>query len=394
MKESGDRTRVIKLAFRCNGLQCSPTASFQAGMLTGLLNRAKGTTTAKNEKRYILASLSNTSSGDFRDVYKSEIIENSYDICPSLVADIKFGNIAESYLRIRILYISNLTGGKEVIVGDATSSLEEIINSRHLRLSLSSPYLKSMATLEVKLIEPFRPLLEHSSFAPIAMKNPGNPFRQPYVFYNEDNTTVPAVYCEEFGLETRISCGVVIAFLDECLRAISLSKNAWIARANYEKTRQGQFSSLGEALRQGWHQVVITVIEAKIPLENEGFSQNSKNSSGIFSQNNEGMIDFSGDLDKNGARIGLRKVIQNFGSGSSTKRSKFCDETKPSTFVEVNISRRYSTLHLMLIPTPSIPNSRMYLSNLVIPCPLPSSLLFALPPLSFPPTANLHLSIQ
>jgi hypothetical protein len=342
MKESGDlaRMRAVKLAFKCSGLQCSPTASFHAGMLTGLLNRAKGSTTAKNEKRYILVSLSTTSSSDFRDVYRSEIIENSYDICPSLVADIKSGNIAESYLRMRILYISNLNGGKEVIVGDATTSLKEIINSRHLRLSLSSPYLKSMATLEVKLIEPFRPLLQHSSFAPIAMKNPGNPFRQPYVFYHEDSTTVPSVYCEEFGFETRISCGMVIAFLDECLRAISLSKNAWIARANYEKTRQGQFSSIGEALKRGWHQVVITVIEAKIPLENEGFNQNNKNSSGIFNQDVDNMVDFSGDLDKKGSRGGLSKVIQNFNSGSATKRSKNCDETKPSTFVEVSISRR------------------------------------------------------
>lgn len=380
MKDSGDlaKMRAVKLAFKCTGLQCSPTASFHAGMLTGLLNRAKGTTTAKNEKRYIIVSLSNTSSGDFRDVYKSEIIENSYDICPSLVADIKFGNIAESYLRMRILYISNLTGGKEVIVGDATSSLKEIVNSRHLRLSLSSPYLKTMAVLEVKLIEPFRPLLQHSSFAPIAMKNPGNPYRQPYVFYHEESTTVPSVYCEEFGFETRISCGAVIAFLDECLRAISLSKNAWIARANYEKTRQGQFSSLGEALKQGWHQVVVTVIEAKIPIENEGFSQNSKNSSGIFSQDND-IVDFSGDLDKNGSRGGLRKVIQNFAPGSSTKRSKFCDETKPSTFVEISISRRYN-----------------YSSSPLICCPLISSqsLPFLTPPLSSLSYPSQHIHIH
>ena len=298
MKEFGGidcppRVRVVKLSFRCTGLQCSPTASFHAGMLTGLLNRAKGTTTAKNEKRSVQVSLSNSSTGQFRDVYKSEIIEDAYDICPSLVADIKFGSIAESYLRIRILYVSNLTGGKELIVGDATTSLSEIIKSRHLRLSLSSQYLKSTAILEVKLIEPFRPVLQHSSFAPIAMKNPGNPFRQPYVFYHEDNTTAPSVYCEEFGFETRISGVAVIAFLDECLRAISFSKNAWIARANYEKIRQGQFSSLGEALRQGWHQVVITVIEAKVPLENEGFGQNSKTSSGIFNQDNESMVDYS-----------------------------------------------------------------------------------------------------
>ena len=338
-----ENSGIIRLSFRCTGLQCSPTASFHAGMLTGLLNRAKGSTSAKNEKRAILVSLSKSMSGEFCDVYRSETIDDAFDISPSLVADIRCQNTAES-IRIRILYSSNLSGGKEVIVGEAMASLNDVVSAGKMTFYLSSQFLKEKATLAVKVVERFRPVLMHSAFAPIAAPNPGNPFCQSYLFYHEENGVAPAVYCEEYGLETRISGFVVTAFLDECLRTLSVTKNAWISRRRFEKIRQGNFTSLGEALKNGWHQVTISVIEAKIPTDiYTGTVQ--KSTSMPLIKDNDSIIDFCVEPDMNRVRKNIetrndfKKAIHNFSQGCS-KRIKSLDDFKPSTFVEIEVSRR------------------------------------------------------
>lgn len=338
-----EKSGIIRLSFRCTGLQCSPTASFHAGMLTGLLNRAKGSTSAKNEKRAISVALSKGMSGEFCDVYRSETIDDAFDISPSLVADIICKNTAES-IRMRILYSSNLSGGKEVIVGEATVSLSDILSAGNMTFSLSSQFLKEKATLAVKIVERFRPVLMHSAFAPIAAPNPGNPYCQSYLFYHEENGAAPAVYCEEYGLETRISGYVVTAFLDECLRTLSVTKSAWIARRKFEKIRQGHFTSLGEALKNGWHQVTISVLEAKIPTDiYTGTVQ--KSTSMPLMKDNDSIIDICAGADTNsvkknvGTRNDLKKAIHNFSQGCS-KRMKCLDDFKPSTFVEIEISRR------------------------------------------------------
>ena len=335
---------LIRLSFRCTGLQCSPTASFHAGMLTGLLNRAKGSTSAKNEKRSISVSLSEGTSGDFRDVYRSETIDDTFDISPSLVADIRCQNVAESTIRMRILYSSNLSGGKEVIVAEAMASLGDMLSTGNMRFSLSSQFLKDKAILTVKVVERFRPVLMHSAFTPVAAPNPGNPHSQSYVFYHEDNNAAPAVYCEEYGLETRISGFVVTAFLDECLRTLSMTKNAWIARRKFEKIRQGHFTSLGEALKNGWHQVTFSVLEARIPPDN--YSATFKKSTSMpLIKDNDSIIDFCAEHDMNNTkkpieiRNGFRKAIQEFSQGCS-KRVKALEDCKPSTFVQIEVLRR------------------------------------------------------
>lgn len=328
----------VRLAFRSTGLQIAPHASFQAGILTGFLNIAKGSMAAKNEKRLIQVSLSNSASGVFTDVYRSEVIEDAYDISPSLVADIKCLNIFESFIRVRILYVSSLSGGKEVVIGEALLPLNDIVMSKRMRLSMTSQYLKSNAIFEMKVIEPFRDILRHKNFLPIAAANPGNPFKQSYVFYREEGSTAPAVFCEEYGFESRISAEVVRAFLDESLRTLSISKNAWMARKNYEITRQGQFNSLGDALKQGWHQVTISVQQARISSDTEFPAFPSELNT--LSINNEIASKDGVKRVSEGPRSGIRKAIQSLGSGAPKGGSKNYDETKPSTFVEVSLLRR------------------------------------------------------
>ena len=340
--QSATSVSSVRLAFRSTGLQIAPNASFQAGILTGFLNIAKGSMAAKNEKRSIQISLSNSSSGVFNDVYRSEAIEDAYDISPSLVADIKCLNIVESFIRVRILYVSSLSGGKEVVIGEALLPLNDIMKSKRMRLSMTSHYLKSNAIFEMKVIEPFRDILRHKNFLPIAAANPGNPFKQSYVFYHEEGSTAPAVFCEEYGFESRISAEVVRAFLDESLRTLSISKNAWMARKNYEITRQGQFNSLGEALKQGWHQVTISVQRARISSDTEFPSVSSDLNS--LNINNEAALKDAKKRSLEMPRGGIRKAIQSLGSAGPKGGSKGCDESKPSTFVEISLLRRCVTV--------------------------------------------------
>ena len=108
-----------------------------------------------------------------------------------------------------------MTGGKDVILCEALVFLKEneTITGKIPRVSMTSKYLKGNALLEIMVIKPFKPLLQDFSFAPIARTNlPGNNTTQTYLFHSEDQTR--SVYCEEYGLETRISVDAVIAFLD------------------------------------------------------------------------------------------------------------------------------------------------------------------------------------
>lgn len=326
--------RSVQLVFKCTGLECGPSASFQTGMLTGLLNRAKSTATSKTERRSILASIS-TSVEDFHDVYRSELIDDSPDITPSLVAEIKYAAIGETLIRVRVLYSSPMTGGKDVILCESIFPLHEIIRDKARRVSMASKYLKNHAILEMTVIEPFKPVLQNTSFAPIAKKNPGNPYKQSYMFYSDDISIPHAVYCEEYGLESRISVKMVIAFLDEALRTLKQSIDAWDHRMRVEKIRQGHFENLKDANSHGWHQVTITVLEVRI-AENENLLLSGQMRGEDDSDSNNNNPDKSGHKNNLGPRS-LRRAITTFSGGgvSGTKKKGSHDESKPSTFVEI-----------------------------------------------------------
>ena len=342
--------KSVRLAFKCTGLECEPSVSFQTGMLSGLLNRAKSTATSKTERRSILASVSTSSSGFF-DVYRSEVIDDSDDIYPSLVADIKYGAIADTLIRVRILYSCTMTSGKDIILCETVFPLHDIVRDTTIRVSMTSKYLKNNAILEMIVVEPFRPVLQSTSFAPIAKNNPGNPYKQSYMFYSDDISIPRAVYCEEYGLESRISVDVVVAFLDEILRSLSLSISSWARRRDLEIIRQGLFSSLNDAHKHGWHQVTITVLEVRI---NSTGNDNSPSQFGKVSpQHPSSLIGTDDDddnnnieIDKNGKRNpgarGFRRAITTLsGGGMSASRKKGAyDDSKPCTFVEISITDR------------------------------------------------------
>ena len=329
--------RSVKLAFKCSGLECSPSSTFESGMLTGLLNRAKSTATTKVERRSILISTPLSRGGDFADVYRSEVIDDSSDINPSLVAEINCENAGDTLIRVRIQYSSTMTSGKDFILCETMLSINEITAGKLSKVSMTSKYLKGNALLEILVIEPFRPLLSDSSFSPIAKANIGNPYKQSYLFHSEEQSR--SVYCEEYGLETRISVAASIAFLEETRKAITDSRSAWAARRDLEIIRQGHFTSLSDGLKQGWHQITISVIEAKIPDDND-FSPLRK--SALMTPDDDD-TDVN-DGDKNGPQKprrgpNLRKAITTL-KGVSGSRKKGCDVTKTSSFVEISMSTR------------------------------------------------------
>ena len=343
------RRNSVRLAFKCTGLECEPSVSFQTGMLSGLLNRAKSTATSKTERRSILASVSTSSSGFF-DIYRSEVIDDCNDICPSLVADIKYAAIADTLIRVRILYSSTMTSGKDVILCESVFPLHDIVRDTTMRVSMTSKYLKCNAILDLIVVEPFKPVLRNASFAPIAKNNPGNPYKQSYMFYSDDVSVPRAVYCEEYGLESRISVDVVVAFLDEILHSLSLSISSWARRRDLEIIRQGHFSSLNDAHKYGWHQVTMTVLEVRINSNSNGNSpsQFAKASPQPPSSliGTDGDDDNNTEIDKNGKKNpgarGLRRAITTLAGGSisvSRKKGTY-DDSKPCTFVEISITDR------------------------------------------------------
>ena len=338
-------SHTVRLVFQCSGLQCSPSASFQTGLLSGLLIRAKTTAIANVERRSIVIAMPSTF-GVFADVYQSEIIEDCVDISPSLVAEIRYASIGETFLRVKILYSSTATNGKDITLCETMLSLNEIAAGRLTKVSMTSKYLKSSASLRVNVVDPFRPVLQECSFLPVAKNNLGNPYKQLYVFRQEDSASPRSVYCEEYGFEARLSVKMVVAFLDETLRALALSKSAWTARRDLEAVRLGQFACLSDALKHGWHQVTVTVVEVRIE-ESESLSAGRASLMAADDDDNDG--DKGGDRgddkgDKTGRR-GLgsritRKAISTLSAVSGGKKRSY-DEQKPSTFVEINMSGRF-----------------------------------------------------
>lgn len=105
---------------------------------------------------------------------------------------------------------------------------------------------------------------EHLGFEITSRRYSGNPFKQRYVFYGEQDPYIPLVVAEESTWEPRYSALIPAMFMENFTAALMRSINAWNMRYELERKRQGRFRSLKEAIQHGWHFINVTVLEARI----------------------------------------------------------------------------------------------------------------------------------
>ena len=227
-----------RLSFRCIGLQLNPNAQWKSSLIKDLFSTVTaGAKREKHEKWSIaMAQVSPGPGQSIVDVYRSEIIEDPPIgmVCPTLCAKVECAHRVDYILKIRVLFNSkSWTGGKEMTVCECTVHMSDIVNNGHISTSMTSPYLKGSASLQITLFSAFRPILAHPSLLPRAPSSLRNPLTQSYVFYRDDEWAVPpVVFAEDLAVEARISIRVPVVFLANLLAALTRSKVGWLACAN------------------------------------------------------------------------------------------------------------------------------------------------------------------
>ena len=181
-----------------------------------------------------------THSSSFDEIYRSEIIkgsdnnEETGEVNPLLIANIKYQVGYEYVLRVKIIYRSSLTNNKEVTLCETVAQLSEILGHGIGGLGsipmLASPHLRSQAIVFFRLLPLFPLVLNHLSFLPCGPITSKNPLKQSYVFYHEDHYDQPAVHADEWGFESRLSIKVPFIFLNNLKKVIKKSRTAWLER--------------------------------------------------------------------------------------------------------------------------------------------------------------------
>jgi hypothetical protein len=71
------------------------------------------------------------------------------------------------------------------------------------------------------------------------------------------------VAADEYSIEPRLTFKVALAFIEQVHAAMAASAAAWKQRYEWERIRQGYFSSADEAFLNDYVQVRVTVLEAR-----------------------------------------------------------------------------------------------------------------------------------
>lgn len=217
----------------------------------------------------------------------SEIVEDTADATPSLVASVRCPAEFDCVIRLSVYYSSNLTAEKDVLLAGTSFTRKELLRAVHNKGVLisdmvsehcpgSKAYVEVMAPMpnvlpDVATVLPSSdPLaleaLQQNSmgFNITSPRSPLNPFKQRYVFYAEANQFEPLVHAEESTWEPRFSALLPAMFMENFTSALVRSINAWNMRYELERKRQGRFRSLKEAIQHGWHSVNVTVHATRI----------------------------------------------------------------------------------------------------------------------------------
>jgi hypothetical protein len=221
----------------------------------------------------------------FEPFYQSEVIEDTPNISPCLVAELCCALDKNIKIKIQVLYTSNLAS-KEIVLSSGLFSFDELLrqSSGLLEVPLQSEYTVG-AKAFVEVVAPLRPVLQDAHVqlcAPINTNSAApNPINQNYVFYSEDDVTTPVVDVEEYAWEPRLAMKLSLLFLDNIRIKAFQSYQAWTERLLLEEMRQGQFYSTQRALSSGWSQLSVSIKAARINCVD--FSTSSRSKTGASS---------------------------------------------------------------------------------------------------------------
>jgi hypothetical protein len=300
----------------------------------------------------------------YDNVYQSEVFDEITDLSPSLVAEVECPEDMDCKIRINVMYSSNLSSGKDIVLCGATFTLRELKRegtNATLTLNMQSEHVFG-AKAYVEIIPPLRKIFVEEAMALTAPMKQLNPLYQKYVFYSEDDPTTPMVDVEEFAWEPRLAVKVSLLYLENVMNMLLESYQGWIERTLLEQMRQGRFETTEKALKNGWHEMKVSVQTARIkavPNSNDSAQQLSpavndkviyvsyypvfkNDESYVFSKreyresvkNLEKLAEESFHSLKKGK--GLHNTFDPFGRNMKRK----IDEFLPSTYVEITYESR------------------------------------------------------
>ncbi len=212
---------------------------------------------------------------NYTQIYTSEYFDDNVNACPSLLTNIKTYDGLDSKMRLSIFYSSNLTGGKEVLLGSATFTERELARGMNIAGELVTDIMSEHlvaptggAKCYVEVVPPFPVMLDASCIPITAAKYERNPLKQDYVFYMPDTDVPHCLYPEldarEETWEPKFSAHVPVVFLKNFHDSLTRSVKAWEERYDLERMRQSRFVSTAEAHSHGWHVIDIQVKGARM----------------------------------------------------------------------------------------------------------------------------------
>lgn len=285
MADPLENTTKFLLSVRCMSLHVKKDVNFHKGVMSSLMDLARGPQVAKNERRRIKISQSAAYELSGRPpsllydcIHESEIFDDNPDLTPAVMVEILCPEGYDSKIRVNVYYSSSLTGYKDIVLAGTTFGLRELLRSYKLFSSvMNSDYCVGAKTI-AEISPLFPPVLTSSALYPMEPPVMGahrNPLIQHFSFYSEEDITSPLVDCQELCWEPRFVYKLPILLLDNISERLLRSIMAWKARGEMERMRQGQFTNEEEAFRNGWHVLKCTVLGTRFATS-RGSDSNSR----------------------------------------------------------------------------------------------------------------------
>ncbi len=314
-------TRVIIMSLACSNLAVQPKSPLKEPSIWHAL-RGKKSRSAKNEKRYIrlymssfykIGELPDNAALMYDTIYTSNVIETSVmsdsdssDVTPALAAMISHPEGFDCLLRMHVYYSSNLTNGEEILLAGISFSMQAAMMSQGVFAIKEDMYSEHCtgACARIFVMQKTADLFTSTAYAIMNRKSIElNPMIATYAFYKDEEeemrqksmsdlneadfsysfNRIPAVLCEEYSFEPRLSAKVSLEYLKCARKEWEMATRAWKDRLNYERKRQGWFEDENEAFNNGWYQLRIQVVGAYLDFHGKGKPNMMERQESVFS---------------------------------------------------------------------------------------------------------------
>lgn len=152
--------------------------------------------------------------------------------------------------------------------------------------------------------------------------------------------------------EPRLSFVVPLKFIDNIISALNKSMVSWKQRQNLERMRQGYFLDCKEANNYGWHELRVTVHEAKLSvnlrnMSNDKFKNNSFFMLGLspnqikIMPHEQDILASSIGFPSDSGNDQSRKIAAHINAAKGTEKPRKLDENLPTSFVKITVIDRY-----------------------------------------------------